>query len=125
MLGVELLRARGPENEQSRVGIEAGEEMEPLEGFAVAPLQVVDQQQQGLRSQKHRPGEALEEAQPVAELRHGRGPRQIRPGGQQLGQDPRDLDQPHVLEAPEVGREGVAAQPFAHRGEREPAFRGV
>ena len=122
---VELLRARGPEDEQARLGIEPGEEVEPLEGLAVAPLQVVDEEEQGLRSREHRPGQALEEAQPVAELRHGRGPRQARPRGQQLGQDPRDLDPPHVLETGEVRREGVAAQPLAHRGEGEPAFRGV
>ena len=123
--GVELLRTRGPEDEQARVGIEPGEEMEPLEGLAVAPLQVVDEEEQGRRSREHRPGQALEEAQPVAELRHGRGPRQVRLGGQQLGQDPRDLDPPHVLETGDVRREGVAAQPLAHGGEGEPAFRGV
>ena len=123
--GVELLRTRGPEDEQARLGIEPGQEMEPLEGLAVAPLQVVDEEQQRRRSRERRPGQALEEAQPVAELRHGRGPRQARPGGQQLGQDPRDLDAPHVLETGEVRREGVAAQPFAHGGEGEPAFRGV
>jgi hypothetical protein len=123
--GVELLRARGPEDEQARFGVEPEEEAKPLEGLAVAPLQVVDQEQQGWRSRERRPGQTLEEAQPVADLRHGRGPRQIRPGGQQLGQDPCDLDTPHVLEAGDVRRERVAAKPFAHGGEREPALCGV
>jgi hypothetical protein len=49
--GVELLRTRGPQDEQARFRIEPGQKMEPLDGFAVAPLQVVDQEQQGLRSQ--------------------------------------------------------------------------
>ena len=125
MGGVELLRTRGPEDEQSRSGFEPAQEVEPLDRLAVAPLQVVDEEEQGRRSREHRPGQALEEAQPVAELRHGGGPRQAGPGGEQLGQDPRDLDPPHVLEPGEARREGVAAQPFADRGEGEPAFRGV
>jgi hypothetical protein len=123
--GVELLRARGPEHEQARLAIEPGEEVEPLGRLTVAPLQVVEDEQQRRRGREHRPRQALEEAQPVAELRERRGPRQAGPGGQQLGEDPRDLDPPHVLEAGEVRRQGVAAQPLAHGREGEAAFRGV
>ena len=45
--GVELLRARGPEDEKARFGVEPEEETKPLEGFAVAPLQVVDDSSRG------------------------------------------------------------------------------
>ena len=123
--GLELLRTRGSDDEQAGFGVEAGEKMEPLDGFAVAPLQVVDEEEKGLRSREDRPGQALEEAQPVAELRHGRGPRQTRSGLEELGQDPRHLDTPHVLETSEVRRESIAAQPLAHGSEGETAFRGI
>ena len=125
MREVELLRARSPEDQQARLRVEAGEEVKPLEGLAVAPLQVVDQQQQRWRGEERCPGQALEEAQAVTELRHRRKPWQTRLGREQLGQDPRDLGTPHVVESGQVGQQGVAAQPFAHRREREPAFRGV
>src|SRR5262249_58142953 len=70
--GVPLFRTRRAQDEQPRSGIEAGEEMEPLEGLAVAPLQVVEQEQQGGRRREHGSGQALEEAPTVAEIRHWR-----------------------------------------------------
>ncbi len=62
MLCAYLLGAGGADDEQPRPRIEAQEVVQPLQRFLVAPLQIVDQQQQRLACLQNCTGQALEES---------------------------------------------------------------
>ncbi len=91
--------------------VETQQVVQPLQCVAVAPLQIVDQEQQRSPALEHRPGQCLEQPLALVSLAHRPRPRQTGSLGQQLGQQTCHLGQPHRFER---------GQPLAQRGAAQP-----
>ena len=72
--------------------------MQPFERLLIAPLQVVDQQEQRLRRSEHGLRKGLEESEPLTEFGQRLRPPQLGPLGQQLRHEACDFRQPHVVQ---------------------------
>src|SRR6185437_269094 len=77
MLGANFLRARCAYQQEGRVGCEAQEKVQPLQRFFVAPLQVVDEQQQRAGSRTYGACERLKESLALPIFTDWQGRRQI------------------------------------------------
>src|SRR5260370_41413465 len=84
--------------------------MQPFEGFLVAPLQIVDHEQNRLWSREHRPSQRLEEAPALTILTHWFALRQTWIHAQQLGEAARDLREPYAVESHQMLPKGVTSQ---------------
>jgi hypothetical protein len=78
MLRRHFFSPNSADDQQTRVWVEAQQKVQPFERLLVAPLQVVDQQQQRLRRGEHSACERLEESLALAVLGHRFIRRQIR-----------------------------------------------
>src|SRR5258708_29619054 len=99
--------------------------MQPFEGFLVAPLQIVDHEQNRLWSREHRPRQRLEEALALTILTHWFALRQTWIHAQQFGEDARDLREPYGVESHQMLPKVVTSQPVRHWSQREPPLGGV
>src|SRR5215475_2862376 len=76
-----------PCNQQWSVGLESHEVMQPLRCFLVAPLQLINEQQQRSRTHHYRPSERFEKVMPLPTFTHRGWNRQIRMLHQQFRQN--------------------------------------
>src|SRR5690348_5807542 len=90
----DLFQARRSQEQELCVWLMPQQIMEPLQGFLVAPLQVVQQQQQWLRRAEQRVCQSSKELLTLPAFGQGSRPREIRPSGQQLGYQARDFREP-------------------------------
>ena len=90
---VEPFGARGTRDEQPGVTVEAKQEVQPLQRVEVAPLEIVEHQQQRPVGGHDGTGKRFEEHAPLPVLDASRGPGHIRALAEQLRNQPRDLAQ--------------------------------
>src|SRR5579885_168224 len=120
-----VFQARAANDEQTRGRIEAQEEVQPFERLLIAPLQVIDQQQQWLRHGEYGLRERLEEPLPLAILADRLGMWQVGILGGYFWENPRDFCEPQPFQARERTAQAIAPQPFGHRRERKLTLGGV
>ena len=73
-------------DEQLRLRLQTQQVVQPLHCFLVAPLQVVDEQQQGMRTTQYGAGKRLEKVVALPTFIQGRGNAEFRMFDEQLGQ---------------------------------------
>ena len=107
------------------MAIGAKEEMNPLQRVGIAPLEVIENEQDGVVGGQERTRQGLEERLALPRL-DGRGrARDVRSPGDDLGHQPRDLAEGPDVESCEHGRENWAAQPVGDRGKGQATLRGI
>jgi len=88
---LELLAARRGGAKQRRRRVQPQEELQPLQGFGIAPVQIVDGEQQGRARREHGTRHGLEEVALLPGLGKRRGRRDIGLFGEDFGQDAGEL----------------------------------
>src|SRR5262245_1487199 len=99
--------------------------MQPLHGFLVAPLQVVDQQYQRMRAGEYCPSQGLEEVVPLPTLAERRGSTKLLMFDQQLGQDSDKLRKLRRGEGGKYGTQLRAPYPLRDGRVGQVAFRCI
>ena len=119
-----LLRAHRADDEAAHVGCRAHEILEPFDGVAVGPLQVVDDEDEGSgRSECLR--QRLEEAQALPALELPVGRRNLGARGEQLGTKPGDVGHPGRIQLRQRRPQRIALQPGGDRRVRQASFAGI
>lgn len=111
---------RGADDEQRRVPGPAEEVGQEREGLLVAPLHVVQHEQQGPIDRQDRAREPLDEPVPPPGVRHGAGAvGELRVRAAVAGDQPLHLETPDGVEPLDGRPHARHPQPVGHRGQRE------
>ena len=104
-----LLRAHSSNDEQACVRRKAKQVVQPFQCLRVAPVQVIQHEEQRLTGAEQRTREGLEEALALPALPQFRGTRDVWPRRLEFWKKPCNFCEKEWIEGEDVGMEGLAA----------------